>query len=311
LIAILLPTLRKAQQAAQNAQCLSNLRQIGQAVTMYRTETGRIPFFWMARTISWGPVADNATTNCIWWTSFSQGGKTTHNSIARGYMDDRDKPLNKYIYKNLYPGPRNGTKVAANQRDPRDVFRCPADQPEGGLNNQGVGSKLNDLGPSVPSVHELLGTSYQCNRGWMYDGEIMQLFNKTFATSPWTHEKVDYFNRGASRIVARWNQSETYVAADVLFLWSVFYNVQLPGAHSSGPWHNGVFLDGHAKAVYVGGQTVAQWGARLPGRYTPKWGEGWREVRYFDSSKQTPYLYGGSDPFGAGPRDQSPVGTAG
>jgi type II secretory pathway pseudopilin PulG len=307
LIAILLPTLRKAQQAAQNAQCLSNLRQVGQAVTMYRADTGRIPFFWMLRTFADGPVPAGGSGSVIMWTSFSQGGKTTHNTIARGYINDDDKPLNKYLWKDATPGPWDGTRTPADKRDPRDVFRCPADPAEGGLNNQGIGGKLNYLGPSVPSIYELMGTSYQCNRGWMYDSEIMRLFNKTFATLPWTHEKVDYFNRGASKIVARWNQSETYVAADTLFLWSVFYHVQIPGAHSSGPWHNGVFLDGHAVPVYLGGRTVSDWGARLPGRYFPKWGEGWREARNYDASMQPPYVYGGSDPFGAGPRDQYPA----
>src|SRR5687767_4359349 len=49
LIAILMPTLRKSWIAAQNAQCLSNLRQIGQATTMYRQDTGRIPWFFFLR----------------------------------------------------------------------------------------------------------------------------------------------------------------------------------------------------------------------------------------------------------------------
>ena len=49
LVAILLPTLNQARRAAENAACLSNLRQIGQATIMYKTETGRIPFFFTLR----------------------------------------------------------------------------------------------------------------------------------------------------------------------------------------------------------------------------------------------------------------------
>src|SRR5215217_9058217 len=70
LVAILLPTLRKAQQAAQNAQCLSNLRQIGQAAAMYRTDTGRIPFFFILRNGAWQPVPQGGTGTALWWTTF-------------------------------------------------------------------------------------------------------------------------------------------------------------------------------------------------------------------------------------------------
>src|SRR5256885_9224023 len=81
LIAILLPMLHSARIAAENAKCLSNLRQIGQGMMMYRNDTGRIPFFFVLRNNPYQPVADNATGNALWWTAFSQGGKTTHSAI--------------------------------------------------------------------------------------------------------------------------------------------------------------------------------------------------------------------------------------
>jgi prepilin-type N-terminal cleavage/methylation domain-containing protein len=314
LIALLLPTLKKAQQAAQNAQCLSNLRQIGQAVTMYRADTGRIPFFWILRNNGWQPVPQNGTGNTLWWTAFSQGGRTTHPSITIGYMDDKDKPLNKYLYKDIYPSTWDGTKAAAQQRDPREVFRCPADDGASGMANAGVGVPLNYLGTSVPSPYDLYGTDYMCNRGWMYDKEIIQLYYKIFPTSAgMTHAKVDHFNRGISKIASKWIASEVYVAADLQFIWSIFYHVEVPGAHTSQPLHNGVFLDGHAKHVYITKRDINSWGARIPGRYLPKYGEGWRDARapetgYFDQSptqgsKGIPWS--GFDPFGIGPRTSS------
>ena len=60
---------------------------------------------------------------------------------------------------------------------------------------------LTYLGPSVQSPYELYGTSYMSNRGFMYDREIVALFRRVM-TPPLTHAKVDYFNRGISRIVA-------------------------------------------------------------------------------------------------------------
>src|SRR5690348_124033 len=38
LVAILLPTLNKARQGAYAVQCMSNMRQIGQALVMYATD---------------------------------------------------------------------------------------------------------------------------------------------------------------------------------------------------------------------------------------------------------------------------------
>src|SRR5207249_6895181 len=47
LIAVLLPALKKARQAAQAAACLSNLRQLGNAYMMYvgAEKQGYLPFF--------------------------------------------------------------------------------------------------------------------------------------------------------------------------------------------------------------------------------------------------------------------------
>jgi prepilin-type N-terminal cleavage/methylation domain-containing protein len=304
LIAILLPTLRKAQMAAQNAACLSNLRQIGQATTMYRQDTGRIPWFFILRNYPWQPVADNASGNTLWWTAFSHGGKTTHPVISVGYIDDVSKPLNKYLYKDIYSESWTGARATADKRQPRDVFRCPADDGTGMASY--TGTPLTYLGPSVQSPYELYGTSYMSNRGFMYDKEIVALFNRVMKP-PLTHDKVNYFNQGISRIVSKWNQSETYVAADLLFIWAMFYHANIPGAHSRENAHNGVFLDGHAKHVYISRQNLSDWGPRQIGRYLPKYGDGWREARNWDPKGGTAAGQGNPfpawDPWGSGPRE--------
>jgi prepilin-type N-terminal cleavage/methylation domain-containing protein/prepilin-type processing-associated H-X9-DG protein len=48
LIAILLPTLSRAQAAARNISCLSNLRQMGFAFTMYQNDSRQKSFFYRA-----------------------------------------------------------------------------------------------------------------------------------------------------------------------------------------------------------------------------------------------------------------------
>jgi prepilin-type processing-associated H-X9-DG protein len=221
-------------------------------------------------------------------------------------MDDGSKPLNKYLWKDVSDEPWLGAKAAPEQRRPRDVFRCPADKPDEGM-GRGVGLPVNYLGPSVASPYELYGTSYMCNRGWMYDPEIIDLYYKCI-TLPLTHEKVNYLNNGVSKIAMHWPSAETYVAADLWFLWSLFYHQAVPGAHSKQSIHNAVFLDGHAAPAYVTQRDVERWGPRVPGQYTPKYGDGWRETRgtYNGSytvgtspnGKRAPW--NGTDPFGGG-----------
>jgi prepilin-type N-terminal cleavage/methylation domain-containing protein/prepilin-type processing-associated H-X9-DG protein len=63
LIAILLPSLMKAQEQARTAKCLSNLRQIGQAINMYAVDNkGILVPGWIANEGSDGPGIENYAT---------------------------------------------------------------------------------------------------------------------------------------------------------------------------------------------------------------------------------------------------------
>jgi hypothetical protein len=141
----------------------------------------------------------------------------------------------------------------------------------------------------------------------MYDRDIVRLFSKI--PPPYTHEKINYFNNGVSKIVMRWNPVQTYVTADIWFLWSLFYHKAIPGAHSSQSIHNGVFLDGHAEAVYITAKNIQDWGAQSTGSYVPKDGDGWREYRNFDTKDR--YFWNGNDPFGGGSNRQGVTGSGG
>lgn len=63
LIAILLPTLARARDQAKSAQCLSNLRQIGQGLMLYtNANKGFLVPGWIANTNSNGPGIENYAT---------------------------------------------------------------------------------------------------------------------------------------------------------------------------------------------------------------------------------------------------------
>ena len=86
-----------------------------------------------------------------------------------------------------------------------------------------------------------------------------------------------------------------------------------PGAHTSQPYHNAVFLDGHAAPVYVTQHDVNSWGGRIPGRYIPKYGEGWREARNpypqgAGAPDQKGVPWSGAEPMGIGPRSSQVAG---
>ncbi len=86
LIAMLLPVLTKARQAANNTLCLSNLRQMGQGIAMYTNmHKGTLPFgYWSGDPTPQG-VGD-ATKEADWTTLLSwvmvKGGGNTYNDYG-------------------------------------------------------------------------------------------------------------------------------------------------------------------------------------------------------------------------------------
>ena len=63
LVALLLPALNRAREQAKTTQCLSNLRQIGQAFQMYIGESGGyLPPAWVSNPTSNGPGIENWCT---------------------------------------------------------------------------------------------------------------------------------------------------------------------------------------------------------------------------------------------------------
>jgi prepilin-type N-terminal cleavage/methylation domain-containing protein/prepilin-type processing-associated H-X9-DG protein len=109
LIAMLLPSLRRARQQAQVVQCASNLRQINMALQAYLNEN-RSWTFWNSHALRAGAINDNEGME---W--YSYGGRETGNLFTgqTNIMNRPPRPLNKYTGKKY------------------ELYKCPGDdQPD-------------------------------------------------------------------------------------------------------------------------------------------------------------------------------------
>jgi prepilin-type N-terminal cleavage/methylation domain-containing protein/prepilin-type processing-associated H-X9-DG protein len=87
LVAMLLPALQKARLQAQNVKCMSNLRQIGQALAMYLNAEGgkSIPQDMSYRTLP-APYGSDGVD----WTEFLLGQDKTGGELVRKYLPNGD-----------------------------------------------------------------------------------------------------------------------------------------------------------------------------------------------------------------------------
>lgn len=82
LISILLPSLARARQAAVTLQCLSNLRSIGQGISLYANDSkGYLPYAWVTVHDPSKAVSAGDTMQISWPTTISQtlGGSGSYN----------------------------------------------------------------------------------------------------------------------------------------------------------------------------------------------------------------------------------------
>jgi prepilin-type N-terminal cleavage/methylation domain-containing protein/prepilin-type processing-associated H-X9-DG protein len=276
LVAILLPALGRARVAAQTTQCLSNLRQIGAATLMYRNETGRLPLYIVMRSFPDGtpPNADGGIAMAR--PGYMHGGMSTHDQLQSFYkLSEGEKPLTKYVYKNVN---EDWQIPAANQRPPRDVFRCPADDSEGALPgsfgwNSGV--------PGVISPYVAYGTSYYVNAGWLEDKAISPRWGDIVFSPDSSAEsymsKVPWFNKTVAREISKWRASRTYLMGDIWFHISLRDRVRLKGWHGGFSRHNVLFMDGHARPVTVVEADFARPPGFPSGNYPRRGRDDWSE----------------------------------
>lgn len=171
LIAILLPSLKKARSSAKRISCAANLRSIGQSSLIYASDDKQensIP-------VNWAANARDSTS----MTYYAYGGKAgvggggsiNHGDVTQSLwgpaysLDPAQRPLNQMIYKNGIPRAQvHLAKLKKQGLENLDlgVFHCPGDNGFSGFHQFAwKDSKL--------SSYDHYGTSYACNPLWVFD----------------------------------------------------------------------------------------------------------------------------------------------
>lgn len=239
LISIVLPSTIAAREAGKQTRCLTNLREIARAMTLYFLEEGE-----------WFPFNRDNNIAAAYAHMLHYGGhpgRTSPNDPDQwwGYVqaDKRTTPAGRPFNRLLYPDlpdwdvPPSDPMFEIVRRVP--VFECPSDQ---GL------VWTNNPDPSlVLHKYRFAGTSYDANyhfvRYWAYDkrkppgpasfGPWLQYANAFLRTQ---------FRRDASRFIIFWD--------DPLGR-SLWEYKPMRGAHRKMAQHNVAFLDGRAAYLHI------------------------------------------------------------
>lgn len=148
LAALLLPALARSKAAAQNAACKSNLRQLGIALNLYVTDSGKYPG--NAATYNGGDFSGIYGTGMNWLNPY----------VGGQYNPELNLDWN-------YTVPSNPT-----------VFNCPAEPPRyfpglfgaAGRNSYNLGYGYNELGTGWRRYLPQLGLGFTVESGFMEQG---------------------------------------------------------------------------------------------------------------------------------------------
>ena len=258
LIAILLPSLRKARENAKRITCGANLRGIAQASLTYAADDKQ------ENSIPVGPGdADSSYTR---FSFFSYGGKAGAASEfgTSNQMGPARRPLNAVLYKSGFPdwyASMEESKYADDEKLDLNIFRCPGDKKFPGLSHRAWKD-------SNQSGYDFYGNSYACNPLWIYD-PAKPSFLKSNAMYLRPLSRVP--NPTATIMYWEW------AARFAVFVWNPDYGTDQPDCscrlgcvESSAPrgtvakgWHNEpwffnmVFGDGHTSYLKIRGYRKA------------------------------------------------------
>ena len=167
LIAVLLPSLNSAREAAGRAACLSNLRSIGQATHAYADEDERhmlVPLHgsmvhvqptWYKRTVMWFAWGGRAAPEPFLY--YHSNGYWINETNGYGIYGTNQRPLTKYLFP----------RIAADERDV-EVFHCPGDRGYPDYDQSVV-----DDAPQANaerSMYNTVGNSYRGSLSHVYAG---------------------------------------------------------------------------------------------------------------------------------------------
>lgn len=224
LVAILLPSLSQAREKAKVVKCLSNLRQIGTAMSHYFGEyAGTFPWF------SPEEYRENNQTDSSW---HYYGGKYPQLPNSVYPLDDNERfypeerPFNHYLYPKAR-GPKAETRL----------YLCPSDKDFLHKTAAGVHRKPYPF-------YEYCGTSYAANVGWMVQSKASFIPGMP-GVGP-LGLLPDYGNQ-LTRYKLTVRGAGTFLALSAQPFWMMeAVAAPLRGEHRQLGFNEILFLDGHA-----------------------------------------------------------------
>jgi prepilin-type N-terminal cleavage/methylation domain-containing protein/prepilin-type processing-associated H-X9-DG protein len=228
LIAMLLPALNKAREAAKSVVCLSNLRQLGQSMQMYQNENrGSYPMYdtnvapWNSPTTY---VGDHVSwSRLLWMKGYVKNAEVyacpAFPGVSKSYFD---------ITGNVRDAAM--TRVAQSPPDNEGVFKYV----QYAYNGIHVGANLRATG----------GNKYAPAHSWdlQQPGNTIVLCDSVTLTSPPAGQASEF--RGYYYV-----QDHFHTTSNVPSLWVYAQGAYDASARHPGPSINVLWGDGHASAV--------------------------------------------------------------
>ena len=245
LISVLLPALARAKHQATSAQCLSNLRQIGQAAIMYANENrGYLP-----------PSAglDSYLVKFKWW---NPGNKQwiTRDSMAK-FVKGNVKVF--YCPANTLPKRKDGTGIWAEPPEPSDFYDTSDSTLTGWMGYWWVAAPYGNVPAGAPITQDMLAA----NAFWLRNDTTGKFEEKKPAPYIARRPGIEYLrklgDKNAAKVAICVDQSRQDVSTEYFFMHGSPKRDR--SGRQTGGWKNELFGDGHADMV-------------RPDECQPRWG---------------------------------------